>query len=293
MFTSPGEIAFFIGHLPVYYYGIIIAISLFTGVMVANLIANKFYPEINPEIIYDISPHIIIGGILGARIYYCILNFSYYLKHLIEVPEIWQGGISIHGAIIGGIIGGLLYSKKHKLPALKLCDIFSYGLALAQALGRWGNFFNSEAFGSPTESFLKLYIPIYKRPLEYMQYNYFHPTFLYESILDVCIFLILFFIIRKLATKKNHNVTSNSFQSRISERPCDTETSSVRREYYDGIVFFSYLILYSIVRILIEQIRIDSVLNIFGIPIAQIVSGLIILISVISIFVIKLKNGHE
>lgn len=261
MFTSPGDIAFSIGPVQIYYYGITMAIALLIGVLTARYITGKFYPELNTEVIYDIAPHIIIGAILGARIYYCLLSFDYYSKHLIEIPELWHGGISIHGAIIGGLIFGILYAKRHKLPVLKLCDIFSYGLVLGQAIGRWGNFFNSEAFGRPTENFLKLYIPIYKRPLEYMQYNYFHPTFLYECILDICIFLILFFVIRK--------ITKNT----------------------DGIVFFSYLIMYSIVRILIEQIRIDSVLNIFGIPIAQIVSALIIIISVIAITMIKLHKN--
>lgn len=261
MFASPGDVAFIVGSVPVYYYGIIMAISLSVGVFVAHFITAKFYSEIKPDVIYDISPHIIIGAIFGARIYYCVLNYQYYSQNLIEIPELWQGGLSIHGAIIGGLIGGLIYAKRHKLPVLKLCDIFSYGLVLGQALGRWGNFFNSEAFGRPTENFLKLYIPIYKRPLEYMQYNYFHPTFLYESILDVCVFLILFFVIRKLA--KN----------------------------IDGIIFFSYLILYSIARIIIEQIRIDSVLNIFGIPVAQIVSGVIILISII--FLIKIIKNNS
>lgn len=279
MFASPGDVAFIVGSVPVYYYGIIMAISLSIGVFVAHLITAKFYPLINPDVIYDISPHIIIGGILGARIYYCILNYKYYSQHLIEIPELWHGGISIHGAVIGGLIGGLIYAKRHKLPILKLCDIFSYGLVLGQAIGRWGNFFNSEAFGRPTENFLKLYIPIYKRPLEYMQYNYFHPTFLYESFLDVCIFLILFFIVRKIVA--NHVIA----RQKASVEP-DATTEAIYS--YDGIVFFSYLILYSIVRIIIEQIRIDSVLNIYGIPVAQIMSGIIILMS--AIFLIKLAK---
>ncbi len=260
MFVSPGDIAFSIGSVSVYYYGIIMAVSLSAGVLTAHFITKKNYPEINPEIIYDISPHIIIGAILGARIYYCLLSYEYYSHNLLESLELWHGGLSIHGAILGGIISGIIYAKRHKLHILKFCDIFSYGLILGQAIGRWGNFFNSEAFGRPTENFLKLYIPIYKRPLEYMQYNYFHPTFLYESILDIFIFLILFFVIRKFA--KN----------------------------IDGIVFFSYLILYSAARFIIEQIRIDSVLNIFGIPIAQIVSGLIIFISAIAVLMLKKTN---
>lgn len=260
MFASPGEVAFSIGSFHVYYYGIIMAIALTVGVFFSAFAAKKFYPELNPDAILEIAPIVIICAILGARIYYCMLNFSYYDQNPIEILGVRHGGLSIHGAILGGLAGGIIYAKKHKLPILKLCDIFAYGLILGQAIGRWGNFFNSEAFGKPTGCFLKLYIPIYKRPLEYMQYSYFHPTFLYESILNFCIFLILFFVVRKLTKNK------------------------------DGIIFFSYLILYSIVRILIEQIRIDSVLNVFSIPIAQIVSAVIILISIAAIFVIRLKN---
>lgn len=260
MFASPGDIAFSIGSVSIYYYGIIMAIALTVGVLTAAFVAKIFYPELKPDVIFNIAPIVIISALLGARIYYCLLNLSYYSHNLLEIFNVRQGGLSIHGAILGGLIGGIIYAKKHKLPILKLCDIFSYGLILGQSIGRWGNFFNSEAFGRPTESFLKLYIPIYKRPLEYMQHSYFHPTFLYESILDLLIFLILFFIVRRLTKNK------------------------------DGIVFFTYMILYSIARILIEQIRIDSVLNVFGIPIAQIVSAVIILISIAAIFVIRLKN---
>lgn len=265
MFASPGDIAFSVGSFHVYYYGIIMGISLVMGILIAYFVTAKFYPELSPEIIYDISPYIIIGAILGARIYYCIVSYPYYIVHSSEVFKIWHGGLSIHGAIIGGLVGGIIYAKIYKLPVLKLCDIFSCGLALGQATGRWGNFFNSEAFGRPTQSFLKLYIPVYKRPLEYLQYNYFHPTFLYESVLDVCIFLVLFFLIRKFNKNKGKGM--------------------------DGIVFFSYLILYSIARIIVEQVRIDSVLNIFGIPIAQIVSAFIILISVVAIIKIRKNYG--
>lgn len=266
MFVSPGDIAFNIGTLPIYYYGIIMAVSLCVGVFVSNLITKKFYPDLNPDIIYDIAPHIIIGALVGARLYYCLLSYDYYSQNLLEVLEIRHGGLSIHGAIIGGLITGILYSKKHKLPVLKLCDIFSYGLIAGQAIGRWGNFFNSEAFGLPCDNcMIKLFIPIYKRPLEYLQYNYFHPTFLYESILDICIFLILFFVVRRFIKGK------------------------------DGIVFFSYLIFYSIARILVEHIRIDSVLNVDGIPIAQIVSAITIFISIIALVCIirtkAIKNG--
>ena len=249
MFTSPGEIAFHIGSLPIYHYGILMGIAITIGITCSYFITKKFYPELNPDVIIDIAPYIIIFAILGARIYYCSFAYGYYLSHPLEIIQIWHGGISIHGGIIGGLIGGIIYAKKHNLPILKLCDIFSYGLILGQAIGRWGNFFNSEAFGLPTNNFVKLFIPIYDRPFGYIQYSYFHPTFLYESILDILIFILLFFIIRKAAKEKT------------------------------GIVFFSYLILYSIIRIIVEQIRIDSIFNVFGIPIAQIMSVSIIILA--------------
>jgi len=255
------------------------------GVLAANYITKKFYPELNSEMIYDIAPHIIIGAIIGARLYYCLLDIRYFSSNPFEIIELWHGGLSIHGAILGGLITGIIYAKRHKLPILKLCDIFSYGLILGQALGRWGNFFNSEAFGRPTESFLKLYIPIYKRPLEYMQYSYFHPTFLYESVLDVCIFLILFFIIRKLLAR---HVIARQQVATLQQPSTEAIPPNL-----DGVIFFSYLILYSIARIIVEQVRIDSVLNLYGIPVAQIVSVLIIFIASMGLFIlIKKRNAN-
>ena len=273
MFTSPGEIIFSIGTFHVHYYGITMALALLFGITVIQLITKKFYPEINPEVIYDIAPHVILFGIIGARLYYCLLSHDYYSQHISEIIEIWQGGLSIHGALIGGFLGGAIYALRHKLPLLKLCDIFSFGICPGQAIGRWGNFFNSEAFGSPTNWFLKLYIPPSHRPWSYMQYEYFQPTFLYESIADILIFLILFFVIRKLTGR----VGSPTHQHELSKPK-------------DGIIFFSYLILYSIVRILIEQIRIDSVLDIYGIPVAQIVSIVFILLSTIAILIINKRQ---
>lgn len=260
MFVSPGEIAFSFSFISIRYYGIIMALSILVGIASALLITKKFYPELDSDVIYDISPHIIIGAIIGARLYYCFLSWGYFLRNPLEIIQLWHGGMSIHGGILGGLIAGILYAKRHKLLVLKLCDIFSYGLVLGQALGRWGNFFNSEAFGRPTESFLKLYIPIYKRPIAFMQYDYFHPTFLYESILNIGIFLLLFFVVRRYAEEKN------------------------------GAIFFTYLILYSFIRLFVEQFRIDSVLNIAGIPIAQIVSLIVIFVSLPCLIVILFKK---
>lgn len=259
MFQSPGEIAFSIFGFPVYFYGITLAFSILVGVYTAYFLYKKFYSAENAECIIDFSPYIIILGIIGARLYYCLVNFSYYFASPTEIFNVRQGGLSIHGMIAIGIISLWAFAKLYKMSFLKLLDVFLCAAPLAQSIGRWGNFFNSEAFGMPTNLPWKLFIPIAKRPFEYINFEYFHPTFLYESILDLAIFIILLILFKKL-----------------SKNP--------------GVIACMYLILYSIVRIIVEQIRIDSALNISGIPVAQIASIVLIFTSIISLGVIFNKE---
>ena len=260
MFQSPGDVAFNFFGYPVYYYGIILASAIFVGIYCAYLLYKKYYEVSKAQNIIDFSPWIIIIGILGARFYYCLVNFSYYTAHPFEIFYIRQGGLSVHGMIIVGICGLWWLSKKYKMSFLQLIDSFLCGTALAQSIGRWGNFFNSEAFGAPTNLPWKLFIPISHRPTEFINYEFFHPTFLYESILDILIFVLLLILFK-----------------RLSKTP--------------GLVACIYLILYSFARILVESCRVDSVLNIAGIPIAQIMSlAIIIFASVFVIILIRKKN---
>ncbi len=260
MFQSPGDVAFNFFGYPVYYYGIILASAIFVGIYCAYLLYKKYYEASKAQNIIDFSPWIIIIGILGARFYYCLVNFSYYTAHPFEIFYIRQGGLSVHGMIIVGICGLWWLSKKYKMSFLQLIDSFLCGTALAQSIGRWGNFFNSEAFGAPTNLPWKLFIPISHRPTEFINYEFFHPTFLYESILDILIFVLLLVLFK-----------------RLSKTP--------------GLVACIYLILYSFARILVESCRVDSVLNIAGIPIAQIMSlAIIIFASVFVIILIRKKN---
>ena len=260
MFQSPGDVAFNFFGYPVYYYGIILASAIFVGIYCAYLLYKKYYEASKAQNIIDFSPWIIIIGILGARFYYCLVNFSYYTAHAFEIFYIRQGGLSVHGMIIVGICGLWWLSKKYKMSFLQLIDSFLCGTALAQSIGRWGNFFNSEAFGAPTNLPWKLFIPISHRPTEFINYEFFHPTFLYESILDILIFVLLLVLFK-----------------RLSKTP--------------GLIACIYLILYSFARILVESCRVDSVLNIAGIPIAQIISlAIIIFASVFVIILIRKKN---
>lgn len=260
MFQSPTDVAFDVFGFPIYFYGIILASAIFVGVYCAYFLYKLFYNKQEASKIIDFSPYIIIIGIIGARLYYCLVNFSYYVKHPLEIFYIRQGGLSIHGVIIIGILALYTFSKKYKMSFLKLIDVFLCGTALGQSIGRWGNFFNSEAFGTPTNLPWKLYIPITHRPPQYIDFKYFHPTFLYESIFDFLIFLILLICFKK-----------------ISKSP--------------GVLACLYLIMYSIVRIIVEHFRIDSVLNIDGIPIAQLVSLIIIVVASVAIMILTRKKS--
>lgn len=253
-FQSPGEIAFNILGFPVYYYGIILAVAIFVGVYTADCLYKKYYDKVS--YIFDFTPYMIVLGILGARLYYCAVNYSYYIAHPFEIFNIRQGGLSIHGMIIVGIISLYVFSKIYKISFLKLADVFLCGTALAQSIGRWGNFFNSEAFGIPTNLPWKLFIPLSHRPVEYINFEYFHPTFLYESILDFCIFLVLLFMFKKGAR--------------------------------EGYIACSYLILYACVRIFVEHLRVDSVMDVAGFPVAQVVSVVLLLVGIVGL--IRCKN---
>lgn len=258
--VSPTEIAFNLFGLPIYCYGICMAIAALVGFYVSYFIAKKYYKDvIDADVLFNLVSVVIIAGIICARLYYCIINHAYYTEHFTDILNIRQGGLSIHGGILGGFLAGVIYCKHFKLPIFKMADIIAYGLVLAQAIGRWGNFFNSEAYGLPTNGFIKVFIPEASRVAGYETFQYFHPTFLYESILNILIFLILFFVIRKLKFK------------------------------FDGLIFAYYLILYSIVRFYIEGLRLDNIVSIAHLHIAQVVSLIIIVCASLFIVIKSMK----
>ncbi|MDY6363628.1 MAG: prolipoprotein diacylglyceryl transferase [Cyanobacteriota bacterium] len=253
---APNDIAFNIGAISIYYYGIIMAGAIFVALIAANFLFNKTYPQYKKDIVLESAPIIIILGILGARLYFCCLNPHYYFTRPLEILDIREGGLSIHGGIIGGILSILWIMKKYKIGFFKLIDPVACATALGQAIGRWGNYFNSEAYGLPTASQKwGLYIPIKDRVSQYSNYSFFHPTFLYESILDLIAFFVLLYIFKKFGKK------------------------------YAGLTFFAYLTIYGVIRFFIENLRIDSELNIGGvIPIAGLVSVFFIIIGITGIF---------
>jgi phosphatidylglycerol:prolipoprotein diacylglycerol transferase len=241
-FASPGEEIFHIGAFRLKWYGLLIASAVLIGVNLSMRLAKQ--RKLDPELIGDLAIWLVLAAIPAARLYYVTFEWPAYSRHPEQIIKIWEGGIAIHGAIIGGTIAAILFAKLKNVSFWQLADVVIPSVALGQAIGRWGNFFNSEAFGNPTDLPWKLYIPPSRRPLEYMNFEYFHPTFLYESIWNILVFGFLMWLfasdVRKLRLKP-------------------------------GTLFLVYSIAYSIGRFAVEGLRTDS-LMFGGLKIAQIVS---------------------
>ncbi|MFN5162500.1 MAG: prolipoprotein diacylglyceryl transferase [Cyanobacteriota bacterium] len=192
-FTSPGPRVFQRGPFALRWYGLLIALAVLTGLLLAMRLGRR--RGIDDALIADLLPVLVIGAVLGARSYYVALEWRQYQGHWQDALAIWRGGIAIHGALIGGTIATILFCRWRKQRFWPLLDVLVPAVALGQAIGRWGNFFNSEAFGLPTDLPWKLTIPVANRPEHFLDQATFHPTFLYESLwnLGVCGLLLLLF----------------------------------------------------------------------------------------------------
>jgi phosphatidylglycerol---prolipoprotein diacylglyceryl transferase len=243
LFTSPGPDILHIGSFTLHWYGLLIASAVLIGVNLSVYLAQK--RQMSGEMIGDLAIWLVLAAIPSARLYYVLFKWEDYKNNLGDVLAVWKGGIAIHGAIIGGILATLIFSRLKKIDFWSLADVVAPSVALGQAIGRWGNFFNSEAFGAPTNLPWKLYIPTSRRPSELMDVEYFHPTFLYESLWNLGVFGILMLLF---------------FRS-----------LSARKPLRNGSLFLIYLVIYSLGRVWIEGLRTDSLM--FGsLRMAQVIS---------------------
>ncbi|TFG70649.1 MAG: prolipoprotein diacylglyceryl transferase [Anaerolineales bacterium] len=202
--TPPfGPMIFAIGNYGIHWYGLIIVVGILLGARVATYQAKS--AGLSPDTIWDMLLIVVVTAVIGARVYHVfsspsngLIGWEYYKHHPIETLYIWQGGLGIYGAIIGGAIGVGLFCWRRKLNPLQWLDILAPGMALGQAIGRWGNYMNQELYGPPTTLPWGLRITPENRILAYADLNQypvttlFHPTFLYESLgaLLVCLVLI-------------------------------------------------------------------------------------------------------
>ena len=251
-------IAFTLFGFEVRYYSLFILLAVAIAYFMIVREAKRF--SISTDFIFNMFFWTLIFGIIGARLYYVVFNWEYFGSHIGEIWQVWQGGLAIHGGILFGLITISLYSKKHELRTIKLLDMIVVPLLLAQALGRWGNFFNSEAYGVATtvNHLRNMHIPefiIRGMTINGITYT---PTFLYESIGCFLGFIALM-IVRRMKYVKVGQLS--------------------------GL----YLMWYGILRFFIEASRTDSLIF-FGFKMAQIVSIIMFIIGVV-LFVMGLKKS--
>jgi phosphatidylglycerol:prolipoprotein diacylglycerol transferase len=194
VFTSPGPLVFQLGPIVLRWYGLLIATAVLLGLVLATRLGRR--RGIDPTVIADLLPVLVFGAVLGARLYYVALEWRQYQGHWFDALAIWRGGIAIHGALLGGTLATVLYCRWRRQPFWSLLDVLVPAVSLGQAIGRWGNFFNSEAFGLPTDLPWKLTIPIQNRPIQFLDAETFHPTFLYESLWNLVVLALLLGLFR-------------------------------------------------------------------------------------------------
>lgn len=243
------QILFDFGIIKIYWYSVILFIAILIGGTIVLKESKRF--NIPENFMINLFFWLIPTSLIGARIYYVIFNYSTYSKDLISIFKVWEGGLAIHGGIIAGLIFLIIYTKKYKVNTLFILDFSVVGLLIGQSIGRWGNFFNLEAHGPlVSKAFLeKIFIPEFIIDGMNIGNNYYHPTFLYESLWCLLGFIILL-VIRRLKYLKIGQLT------------------------------FIYFIWYGIGRFFIESLRTDS-LMIGDIKVAQLVSIIMLITGII------------
>lgn len=252
---NPSRIAFSIGSKPIYWYGIIIAAGFLLAVWYAMKRANQF--GLTQDNIIDMLICAVPLAIIGARAYYCLFSWDLYKDDPIRILYIWEGGLAIYGGVIGAVIGLVLYTKVKRVKTSAMLDIGGLGLLIGQSIGRWGNFMNREAFGSVTNSVLRMGLTDAAGNTVYV-----HPTFLYESLWNALGFLLLHFY--------------------------------SKRRKFDGQIFLMYLGWYGLGRMFIEGLRTDSLyVGSTNLRVSQLLAGACFLLVVIFLVYDKIFREHE
>lgn len=251
---------FQLGPFFIRFYGIILMLGAVAGGWLATREVKRRGSD--PEMVWDLLVYLIIGGVLGARLWHIFtpppssiaqgFTTQYYLTHPLDALAIWKGGLGIPGTIIGGLIALYIYTRNNKgFTFFEWTDIAAPSLALGQAIGRWGNFFNQELYGAPTNLPWKLYIDPAHRLAGFEEVSYYHPLFAYESILNLANMLFLLWVSRQYSNKLK-----------------------------TGDVFNLYLIFYPVVRFFLDFLRLDAS-RVFTININQTLMAIVAICAVL------------
>lgn len=255
---EPTAILFSSGPLRIYWYGLIMVLAIVAALLLTFRLAKLY--NLKRETIFDLAFWLIIGGLIGARIYDDLLQLPYYLQHPLQSLEIWKGGLAIHGAILAGLLIVWWFARSRQLNFWQLTALLVPGVALGQAVGRWGNYFNQELFGRPTDLPWGIPIVLANRPSLYIDNTYFHPIFLYESLGNLVIAgTLVWLTVYAAKTKKLNQI----FYVRLTAL---------------------YLISYSWLRFFLEFIQLDPTPVLLNLRWPQIISLLIIIMATLLFF---------
>ncbi|HKI55022.1 MAG TPA: prolipoprotein diacylglyceryl transferase [Anaerolineales bacterium] len=250
---------FNIGPIPVRFYGIILMLGAVAGTFLAQRESKR--RGYDPEIVWDLFMYLLVGGIIGARVWHILtpspstgITAGWYLSHPLDALAVWKGGLGIPGAIIGGLIALYIYSVRTGIDFVEWTDIAAPGLALGQAIGRWGNFFNQELYGAPTNLPWKIFIDPTHRLAGYLDAEYYHPLFLYESIWNLMNMFLLIWISRRFGDSLKN-----------------------------GDIFLVYLIVYPVGRFLLDFLRLDASM-VGGININQTIMAFVAVFSSLALY---------
>lgn len=250
---SPEPIAIAIGSFALHWYGIFAALGLVSAWFVVERLSKKYGFTLD---LFPLFLGTIITGLIGARLYHVANELPFYLENISLIPQVWKGGLALHGGILGAFFYAWYWIKKHNQSFGRIADIFATGGILIQIFGRFGNYFNQELYGLPTSASWGIPIIETLRPALYKEFLYFHPTFLYEIVLNTLLFIYLLTLHKRVL----HG----------------------RMKIEKGYIFLTYLFLYSIIRVLIETIRTDSTPIILGVRLPILVSMSIIVLIILS-----------
>ena len=237
---SPAHGIVHIGPLPLHTYGLMLALGVLAA---AKIAARRWVRQGNdPREIGALAVPVVIGGIVGARVYHLFTGYDWSKGGIVGTVQIWRGGLSIWGAVLGGLVVLVVVARRRDLDLLALMDAIAPAVLIGQAIGRFGNYFNQELFGRPTTLPWGLKIDLAHRPAGYTQYATFHPTFLYESMWCLLVFGIIVLTERRIGLRK-------------------------------GQAFAMYVCLYTLGRTEFEALRIDKATRVFGVRFNLLVSA--------------------
>ncbi|HCC23608.1 TPA: prolipoprotein diacylglyceryl transferase [Candidatus Falkowbacteria bacterium] len=240
----PEPIIFSLGPIEIHWYGLLMVLGGLAGLFFVRKLFQLY--RLKEKDLTDLVLVWVLFALIGARIYYVIYAWDYYRENLIDIIKVWEGGLAVHGVMLGVFGATYWFCRWRKINFWLMADIAAVGLAGAQIIGRWGNYFNQEIFGKPTDLSWGIPIEMKFRPSQFREQNYFHPTVLYESLLSAVNFIILW----------------AAHQWRVK-----------RNKYLpEGVIFAVYIFIYSVIRFGLEYYRVDYSPMVFGLRWAQLLS---------------------